>query len=95
MFWHDHMNTGGWVFMVLGNIVIWGLIFAFIVWLVQDWRGRQQQRESAPGPSAREILDRRLASGEIDTGEYERVRKTLAQPSVDQPPGPGRPQAST
>jgi putative membrane protein len=87
MFWHDHMNTGGWVFMVLGNIVIWGLIFAFIIWLVQDWRGRQQQRETPAGPTATEILDRRLASGEIDTNEYERLRNILARPPGGQTPG--------
>jgi putative membrane protein len=94
MFWHDHMNTGGWVFMVLGNIVIWGLIFAFIIWLVQDWRGREQQRGTTTGPSAKEILDRRLAAGEIDSEEYERVRRILAQPPEGQPPGAGQPQAT-
>src|SRR5665811_511859 len=87
MFWHDHMNAGGWVFMVLGNIVIWGLIFAFIIWLVQDWRTRQHQRETTSSASAGEILDRRLASGEIGIEEYEQVRKTLGQPPREQPPG--------
>jgi uncharacterized membrane protein len=95
MFWHEHMNTGGWVFMVLGNIVIWGLIFAFIIWLVQDWRTRQHQRETTSGPSATEILDRRLASGEIGTEEYERVRNTLGQPPRERPPGIGQPQTKT
>jgi putative membrane protein len=94
MFWHDHMNTGGWVFMVLGNIVIWGLIFAFIIWLVQDWRGRQHHREMTADPSATEILDRRLAAGEIDVEEYEKVRKVIGQPPVGPLPGDGQPQAS-
>jgi putative membrane protein len=91
MFWHDHMNTGGWVFMVLGNIVIWGLIFAFIIWLVQDWRGRQNQREATTGPSATQILDRRLASGEIDVEQYEKVRNVIGQPPAGAP-GQGQPQ---
>jgi putative membrane protein len=95
MFWHDHMNTGGWVFMVLGNIVIWGLIFAFIIWLVQDWRGRQNQRETTSVATATEILDRRLASGEIDTDEYQRVRKILAQPPGGQPLATGQPPTTT
>jgi putative membrane protein len=95
MFWHDHMNTGGWVFMVLGNIVIWGLIFAFIIWLVQDWRGRQYHREITADPSAKEILDRRLAAGEIDVEEYERVRGVLAQTTGGQPPGTGQAQTTS
>jgi len=95
MFWHDHMNTGGWVFMVLGNIVIWGLIFAFIIWLVQDWRGRQHHREITADPSAREILDRRLAAGEIDVEEYERVRGVLAQTAGGQPLGTGQAQTTS
>jgi uncharacterized membrane protein len=94
MFWHDHMSTGGWVFMVLGNIVVWGLIFAFIVWLVQDWRTRGQQRETTSGPSATEILDRRLASGEIGTDEYEQVREALSRPPREQPAGIGGPQTT-
>jgi putative membrane protein len=92
MFWHEHMNTGGWVFMVLGNIVVWGLIFAFILWLMQDWRTRQRHRESASGPSIAEILDTRLASGEIDTDEYQRLRNTLGQPPRPQPPRIDEPQ---
>jgi putative membrane protein len=95
MFWHDHMNTGGWVFMVLGNIVVWGLIFAFIIWLVQDWRTRQHQRETTSGPSAVEILDRRLAAGEIEVEEYVRVRKVLGQPPEERPPGAHQPQTTT
>ncbi|HYM54438.1 MAG TPA: hypothetical protein VES97_03690 [Solirubrobacteraceae bacterium] len=95
MFWHDHMNTGGWVFMVLGNVVVWGLVFAFIIWLVQDWRGRRHDREATSGPSAAEILDRRLAAGEIDTEEYERLRKILARPPGGQPPGAGQSQTTS
>lgn len=95
MFWHEHMNTGGWVFMVLGNIVIWSLIFASIIWLIQDWRTRQHHREMASGPSVAEILDKRLASGEIDTDEYQRLRDALGQPMGNQPPGIGQPQPKT
>jgi uncharacterized membrane protein len=95
MFWHEHMNTGGWVFMVLGNIVVWGLIFAFIFWLAQDWRTRGQHREASSGPSARDILDRRLASGEIDTEEYERLHTALGKSARERSPEIGQPQAKT
>jgi uncharacterized membrane protein len=95
MFWHEHMNTGGWVFMVLGNVVIWGLIFAFIFWLAQDWRARGQHRDMGTEPPAREILDRRLASGEIDTEEYSRLRDALGQPPRAPAPPIGQPHPRT
>ncbi len=89
MFYQHNMGAGGWVFMVLGNIVIWGLIIAFIVWLAQDLRSRPHRHHITSGASAGEILDRRLASGEINPDEYERLRTTLANSGGDQPRGPG------
>ena len=64
MFYQHHMDAGGWVFMALGNIIIWGLIIAFIIWLVRDLRTRPHRHHIASGVSAGEILDRRLATGE-------------------------------
>jgi hypothetical protein len=51
------MNAGGWVFMALGNIIIWGLVIAFIVWVAQDLRTRPHRHHIASGASAPEILD--------------------------------------
>lgn len=79
------MGTGGWVFMVLGNIVIWGLIIAFIIWLATDLRSRPHRHHITSGASASEILDRRLASGELNTDEYQRLRATLAKTPSEQP----------
>jgi uncharacterized membrane protein len=95
MFWHEHMNTGGWVLMVLADIVMWGLIIAFVFWLAQDRRRREQHREMGAGPSARDILDRRLASGEINTDEYQRLRDALGHATPEQLPGIGQPEANT
>jgi len=86
MFYQHNMGTGGWVFMVLGNIVIWGLIIAFILWLAQDLRSRPQRHHIASGASATEILDRRLATGELNADEYKHLRATLAQTLSEQPP---------
>jgi uncharacterized membrane protein len=77
--------------MVLANIVIWGLIIAFIIWLVQDLRTRPHRHHAASGASAREILDRRLAGGKIDAGEYQRLRGVLAEPAGEQLPATGSP----
>ncbi len=81
MFYQHHMDAGGWVFMALGNIVIWGLIIAFILWLVQDLRTRPERHRTVPDVSAGEILDRRLASGEIDVEEHRRLRAALVHPA--------------
>jgi len=86
MFYQHNMSAGGWIFMVLGNIIIWGLIIAFVLWLVQDLRTRPHRHHIASGASATEILDRRLATGEINADEYKHLRTTLTPPS--EPHGP-------
>lgn len=78
MFYQHDMGAGGWIFMALANIVIWGLIIASIIWLVQERRSRTHHHHISSGASASEILDRRLATGEIDTDEHERLRAALA-----------------
>jgi putative membrane protein len=87
MFYQHNMGAGGWVFMVLGNIVIWGLIIAFVLGLVQHLRSRTHRHHIASGASASEILDRRFASGEIDADKYQRLRTTLAQTPNETRPG--------
>ncbi len=74
--------------MALGNIIIWGLIIAFIIWLVQDLRTRPHRHHFASGASAAEILDRRLASGEINIEEHQRLRASLGHAASAQPTGP-------
>jgi uncharacterized membrane protein len=88
MFYQHNMDAGGWVFMALANIVIWGLIIAFVVWLVQDLRTRPHRHHTASGASAGEILDRRLASGEINVEEHQRLRASLGQPTSARPTAP-------
>ena len=77
------MGAGyGWIFM----LVFWVLLITVVVWVV-TWlvpgsaRGagdRQQDVHETP----LEILDRRLASGEIDIEEYVRVREQLTTDGV-------------
>ena len=80
----DRMGAGAWVLMVLVGVVLVGLLVAFIVWVVRD-QGRRSRyeahietRSTSVAGSASEILDRRLATGEISIEEYERVKDTLA-----------------
>ncbi len=89
MFYQHNMGAGGWIFMALGNIVIWSLIVAFIVWLARDLRTRPHRHHITSGASASEILDRRLASGEITPERYQQLRTTLATNPTDSPGATG------
>jgi putative membrane protein len=66
----------GLVFMVL----FWGALIALAVWLIRALFPRAGQ---PPAPlagrdlNARDILDRRLAQGEISREEYNLMRETL------------------
>jgi putative membrane protein len=70
------MGAGGWVLMAL----FWVAFVALIVWLVARLFPRgaddgRDLRERSNRP--REILDRRLAAGELDVETYEELREQL------------------
>ena len=74
MNWSNGMGSGGWALMaVFWLVVIGGMVWAAVVLL------RRTDRSSGPvaavGPL--EILDRRLASGEIDASTYDELRAKL------------------
>lgn len=78
MYW-DHMNGWGWSMMIFWTIV-WVALLGLAVWAVAQW-GRGG-RTAGPGPTSppqnpRDILDERLARGEIDVDEYQRLRDAL------------------
>ncbi len=57
-----------------GMILFWGLIIAFVVWVIrsnQSITGRQSSNKSL------DILKQRYASGEIDKEEYESKHRDL------------------
>lgn len=70
----------GWEFlMAIGMIAFWALIIYGVVWLI---RGGNTTSSTAPPPATptetpREILDRRLASGELTIEEYHERREAL------------------
>jgi putative membrane protein len=77
MFWTDHDLSGwGWVAMVTGMVVFWGLLIALAVILV---RALSQPTDQArgPRPSPEQLLGERFARGEIDEEEYRRRRAAL------------------
>lgn len=73
--WDDGMGVGGWVLMSLA----WVALIALVIWAIsrlfpaRSGRATPEQTTETPG----EILDRRLARGEIDTDEYARLRDAL------------------
>lgn len=83
MYWNGHMSTGGWILSVLWTLIIVALIGGGIVWLISAIgnRGPSSPDAKAPSPSAREILDRRLASGELTLEQYQQLREAMGDPA--------------
>ena len=74
MYW-NHMAWGWGVFMTVGWVILLGLFVALVVNATRD----------RPGPSAREVLDQRLAAGEISVEEYERARSAMSSEAGNRP----------
>jgi putative membrane protein len=84
MYWGDHMSTGGWIFSILATLIFLALIAALIFWLLSS----TTDGGSLPGSreSPKEILDRRLASGELTVEQYQQLRDTLTTPGATTTP---------
>jgi putative membrane protein len=72
---NDGMGAGGWVLMS----VFWVALIAAIVWAVAALSTRHPHGTASVGLAERpdEVLDRRLASGEIDIETYDTLRGKL------------------
>jgi putative membrane protein len=69
--WNNGMDAGWWVLMSL----FWIALVALVVWaIVRLFPGRGG---GAPEADARRLLDRRLASGEIDAATYDELSERL------------------
>lgn len=83
MYW-DHMNGWGWTMMVLWSL-IWIGFLGVLAWAAVQWiRGGGAQTSNEPASptktinkTAREVLDERLAAGEVDVDEYQNRRAAL------------------
>ena len=68
---HSGMDAGWWVLMS----VVWVALIALVVWaIVRLFPGRREPEADA---DPKRTLDRRLASGEIDTSTYDQLRERL------------------
>jgi putative membrane protein len=87
MFWYG----GHWAFwqaglMWAGMIVFWGLLIWAVYALITAARKPGQEHGSG---AARHILDERLARGEIDAEEYQRLRGLIGPESHHTASGAG------
>jgi putative membrane protein len=73
---HDS-GAGWWIVMMLGMLIFWGLVIAGVVWLVRELSGRRPDQGSE---RPLDVLQRRLAEGDISVEEYERRREILESP---------------
>lgn len=80
------MGAGGWVLSIFVSLLVIVLIGVAILWLVRNQTATLPRHGDGDRGSARELLDRRLVSGEIDEGEYRRLRVTLAESPVERQP---------
>ena len=77
--WYMHgAGWGWWILMSVGMIAFWAAVIYLVVWLIRGaapWRPQEPSEPAAP----LEILQRRLASGELTVAEYEDLRRALEQ----------------
>jgi putative membrane protein len=71
--WYDSMGAGGWLLMS----VLWVALIALIVWAIAQLFPRSGRGSADLAERPDEILDRRLASGEIDPATYDTLRGKL------------------
>jgi putative membrane protein len=91
MFWYG----GHWAFwqeslMWVGMIAFWGLLIWGLYVLISGAGRKSGGKDHTGGDDsadARRILDRRLASGEIDPAEYRRLRDLIGAEHTDAPVG--------
>jgi len=74
MWWDHDIGWAGWLAMTFGMGGFWILVALLVVGLVRS--GRPTGHEST---DPREILERRLARGEIDVEEYQQRLDALSK----------------
>jgi putative membrane protein len=95
MFWYDG-HGGGWAWWQAGLMWLVMIIFwAVLIWAAYTLingmlrRPRPPERGDQQPGGARRILDERLARGEIDAEEYQRLRDILDGGAGRAPAGTG------
>lgn len=69
-------DRGGWSLSIFGTLIILALIVGAVVWMLSKLGNRSGSR-AALAVSAGEILDRRLANGEITPEQYDQAAREV------------------
>ena len=72
--WDGGMGVAGWLLMT----VFWVALIAGIVWAVGNLSPSRRDGSTTAPERSEEILDRRLAAGEIDAAAYDELRNKLS-----------------
>ncbi len=74
---NDHMD-GGWEWVMVALLVLTLVVVAaLVVWVARSGAGQRPAAAVEPLETPRQILDRRLAAGELTPTEYEERRRLL------------------
>jgi uncharacterized membrane protein len=76
MMYGHNIGSGGWMFSIFVTLIVLALLAAVVIWIASNGRSGTEG-----SPSASEILDRRLATGEITAEQYDGLRDTLTATS--------------
>jgi putative membrane protein len=74
MYWNG-MGWGGWVMMTITVVAFWALVAAVVVALFRATRGDLPRNDRQKSPL--DLLDERLAEGDITEEDYHRRRDLL------------------
>jgi putative membrane protein len=83
MWWPNGGGWGGWIFMIVTMVLVWGGFIALIVWAVRSSSGGGSREGGSPQerPDPQTILEERFARGEITADELEAGRRALVRRS--------------
>jgi uncharacterized membrane protein len=75
--WWGHSLGSGWFSPF--SIVFWGLVIAVATWLISKALGTTRSRDQGRHDrmDSLEILNRKLAAGEIGLEEYQRIKQVI------------------
>lgn len=86
MHWDYGGGTGSWLGMAVVMLLSWVVLAALTYAVVRALLAGQlpgPDRRPLPAPDPDELLDRRLAGGDIDPEDYQRRKDLLVQRSAD------------
>ncbi len=76
--WGDGMGAGGWTLMIIFWVALVAVVGLAITRLFPSVRGGGSAEGATASQSPQQLLDARLARGEIDVETYERLHEVLA-----------------